>query len=585
MRSGFRKKSSKRRIYKKISLIALGFIVIIFIYFYVALGELNIFVKKYYKISGFPFSERNYLILLQNNSELRPTGGFISAYGIITFKSGFLTNVEIHDSYDQINKISSPAPYPLSELLSGPTYPGHGFRDANFNPDFFSSIIDLQYFFSRAYPEVKLDGVFAIDLKFIENILKMTGPIQAESDLFTGENIFTKLEQQVSDIDLHNIDAINSRKDILKRFAGALMKKASFKLTRPSKIKEVVINNLDQKHILLFFFDPKINDFIVKNNWNGALKNKGGDFVGVIEANLGGMKSDRYIKRSINYEIDLNNQNANQEYSQIDASLKITIEHGGAQNTPLSGWYQGWIRPFIPEGAQIKSLQIHDQNFQIVNFIDDKSKLLKINHFDQVNNLVAPGIRINMNPGEKRIISLKYSLPSRILANNTYKLCLRKQPGTDLDYYSVIIKAPLESSMTSEEFEVKEDRAFFSGFLKTDKSLQLQIYPDKSPPRIIQQNIPELNHIKVTFNEPINQNSAYYIEIFDTDLKNPNLKEQIIFEKYYFSDPRTLDIITSGMNNQKEEHYIIKLYGINDLNGNLTSENPRQITAVYRYGL
>ena len=49
-----------------------------------------------------PSAEKNYLILLQNNNELRPTGGFISAIALVKFKSGKLS-WEIRDVYSYLN--------------------------------------------------------------------------------------------------------------------------------------------------------------------------------------------------------------------------------------------------------------------------------------------------------------------------------------------------------------------------------------------------------------------------------------------------------------------------------------------------
>ena len=42
--------------------------------------------------------ERTYLILAQNSDELRATGGFISATGVIRFREGALVDMKFADS-------------------------------------------------------------------------------------------------------------------------------------------------------------------------------------------------------------------------------------------------------------------------------------------------------------------------------------------------------------------------------------------------------------------------------------------------------------------------------------------------------
>ena len=44
-------------------------------------------------------NEKKYLVLLQNEMELRATGGFIGSYGIMTFKNGKLLEFDIKDVY------------------------------------------------------------------------------------------------------------------------------------------------------------------------------------------------------------------------------------------------------------------------------------------------------------------------------------------------------------------------------------------------------------------------------------------------------------------------------------------------------
>ena len=44
--------------------------------------------------------KKTYLVLLQNNTELRPGGGFIGNYAVIEFENGKFQNVSVDDIYN-----------------------------------------------------------------------------------------------------------------------------------------------------------------------------------------------------------------------------------------------------------------------------------------------------------------------------------------------------------------------------------------------------------------------------------------------------------------------------------------------------
>src|SRR5258706_15817855 len=45
-------------------------------------------------------NKKTYLLLFQNNAELRPGGGFIGSYGLAVINKGKLQQLTIHNTYD-----------------------------------------------------------------------------------------------------------------------------------------------------------------------------------------------------------------------------------------------------------------------------------------------------------------------------------------------------------------------------------------------------------------------------------------------------------------------------------------------------
>ncbi|MCX6704967.1 MAG: DUF4012 domain-containing protein, partial [Candidatus Woesebacteria bacterium] len=89
-------------------------------------------------------SPRTYLILFQNDKELRPTGGFMTAYAIMKVDKAKFNPVSSSDIYsmDAQYKPSIPAPAPIIKYIKGPYVLSQNLRlrDMNWSPDFATSM-------------------------------------------------------------------------------------------------------------------------------------------------------------------------------------------------------------------------------------------------------------------------------------------------------------------------------------------------------------------------------------------------------------------------------------------------------------
>ena len=62
--------------------------------------------------------EKTFLVLFQNNMELRPGGGFIGAFAIVKLKDGKIISMTTHDlsNFDERIPDGIAPPYPMQEL-------------------------------------------------------------------------------------------------------------------------------------------------------------------------------------------------------------------------------------------------------------------------------------------------------------------------------------------------------------------------------------------------------------------------------------------------------------------------------------
>ncbi len=123
---------------------------------------------------------RTYLILAQNEDEIRATGGFISGTGIISIDNGEISSMSFEDA-DLIGDVNlkpynwPPAPF---QAFMGLDY--FLFRDANFWPDFPTSAEQAMTLYSYDR-NTHIDGVIAIDQEFLRLLVRATGPINVRA--------------------------------------------------------------------------------------------------------------------------------------------------------------------------------------------------------------------------------------------------------------------------------------------------------------------------------------------------------------------------------------------------------------------
>lgn len=547
-------KHKRNLILKSIIIFVLTFLIwIIYI-----LGSLRIFLPYYPFISGFPFS-KNYIVLFQNNYELRPTGGFISAYGILNFKFGIPTSFQIFDSYSiQRPEEFIAAPYPIDKLLAHPFYEGFTFRDANYSPDLKTSAYQIIKFYNLAYPNKKIDGIITVNTSIIEDILSKYGSIKIKDIKFDQYNYFTNLEYLVTNIDKHNIKELENRKNILNEFYKALMYKIILTPAKYPQFTDIISASLDNKNIQFYTNDNFVSSLLARKNWDGKFPNERtmqeNDFLGIIESNLGGVKSNRYISKYIEYDIYI--QKVNNEYIG-EVVLNITLKHNGVYNEPLSYVYNGFLNIFTKDDIKIS----------------DHPEM----HISYENGYKTLGYIIkDLHPKNKITFTYNYILPKKYFQNNKYNLFLFKQSGTN-DYYDITIHFPPDYIAKSNTFNTKDNIATYKGNLLNNKLLRLNFIEDKIPPRITIQAIINEQEIELHTNEILNQNICENIDNYNLYLED----KKININSIDCSKDRHI-FIKIDNKFQKNIFYTLYIQDIQDLYENIIYPNPFTATLIYR---
>ncbi|MGK2848899.1 MAG: DUF4012 domain-containing protein [Minisyncoccota bacterium] len=354
--------------------------------------------------------EKVFLVLLQNNMELRPGGGFIGSFGILKVRDGKMVDFMIHDTGNFDGRIPSTVepPYPMRETLKIDSWK---LRDSNYSPDFSENVKWAEEFYRMGQGSESFDGVIAITTNVLTSFLKVTGPVTLDGypGTYGPDNAILDLEYQVEQGYLTQGVEAGERKSMMGVLGREIvMRVEALPWSKKYELYQVVLDDLHQKDIQLFFRDPYLQEQVVLAKWDGAFdKHWQDDFLFVVDANLNSFKSDYFVKRSYAYMIDLSQQKPK-------AKLAVTYKHTAEKRDWFTKDYQTFTRIYVPAGSYLK---------QVIG----GAKEPVFGTFEQKKYF---GVLVHVPLGTEKTVTFEYDLPET-LEREWYDLKIQKQAGLD----------------------------------------------------------------------------------------------------------------------------------------------------------
>ncbi|MDX1607920.1 MAG: DUF4012 domain-containing protein [Candidatus Spechtbacterales bacterium] len=394
--------------------------------------------------------QKNYLLIFQNNSELRATGGFIGTYGLLQLDKGALSDLLIEGIYwpDGQLKAKVIPPRPLQYVT-----PNLGTRDANWFFDFPTSAEKLIWFYKQTGQfEGELDGVIAINTNILTELLKLSGPIEMEKYgvTLTSENWLPLVQQEV-EVDYDK--ELNRPKQILADMTPILIDKLGEHKNKIELI-DIFLSSLEEKDMFIYSRDKSVAELALEQNWNGAIAqdkdaadNSVSDYLAVVASNIGGWKTDIYMDTEIDTVTKISAE------GEITRNIIIHRKHTGG-NSPYFFYNRpnhSYIRIYAPAGSEIVSAEgfssepdLIETDYKFEDYSSDELISSSINSAQKgpgdIDIFEESGKRVFggwtwIPAGERQVISLTYTLPSQINSNtSSYRLTIQKQSGLDASY-------------------------------------------------------------------------------------------------------------------------------------------------------
>lgn len=392
--------------------------------------------------------ERKYLVLFQNDKELRATGGFITAYAIFRIDRGIIHVDTSGDIYNLDNSLKkrSKAPEPILAYL--PKVTTFNLRDANLSPDFIESMKTFTTLYQDATRKVDVDGIIALDTHVLTSTIKiLDDEVYAAGIKFTSKNdkrcdcaqVIYVLEDIISRPVGYEKGA--GRKDIIGVLIFSILEKAL--QSSPKKYWGPLVQQLltlaNQKHVLFYLFDKEAQEGIEALNAAGRIKPFEGDYLHVNNTNFAGAKANLYVKESVVQEIDIGSDGTitktlTLSYKNSYPPSNCDLEAGQlCLNAPL----RNWLRIFVPKGSTL---------------IKSQGSEVKMKSYEELDKTVFEGF-FTVKPQGSSTFTITYSLPFKLKKGSPLPLLIQKQPGTDRNQY--IIKV---NGKEVEKFELLTDR-------------------------------------------------------------------------------------------------------------------------------
>jgi len=418
------------------------------------------FIKTLPSLLGDP-KEKKYLVLFQNDNELRPTGGFITAYAVFRIDKGIVHVDRSDDIYVLDNGISQKpkAPDPIIKYL--PKVSVLNLRDTNLSPDFVESMKTFNTLYEKAPASIDVDGIIALDTHVLVSTIKiLDDEVVAGGIKFTTEKdtrcdcpqVIYKLEELVStprslDLRITSLASAQAqRKDILGALLYAIMEKAlksSPKLYWGPLLQDIFAK-VSEKHILAYLYNKDAQNGIEALNAAGRIKSYEGDYLHINEANFGGAKSNLFVKESVLMDFDIASDGTVTKkltinYSNPHAPSDCNLERG---NLCINAVLRDWIRIYVPKGSKL---------------IDSKGSEVKISSYEELGKSVFEGF-LTVRPKGKATFTISYTLPFKLKRSSPLPILIQKQPGTDNNKYAIRVNGKeIESFplVTDKEIKIK----------------------------------------------------------------------------------------------------------------------------------
>ncbi|NTU65270.1 MAG: DUF4012 domain-containing protein [Chloroflexi bacterium] len=433
---------------------------------------------------------RTYLILFQNEDELRATGGFLSAAGRMTIDAGKIISLTVEDSY-AVDDFTTPypdAPAPLRDYMGIDLWV---FRDSNWSPDFPVAARQAISLYTQTRGGT-IDGVIALNQRVVEALVDGLGPLVIDGQtIANAQEMRDYMRKAWAPSDQSTAaEWVAERKDFISRAMRALLDRL---MNGGGDVDwrtlgQALNGVLHSRDLLIMLTDPQLNGPLRNAQLDGALRTDASDYVMVVDTSMGFNKASVAMQQSMQYTVTLATDRAPQAELTIvytntnppDAACEHRLPDYDLDTTYeqlVQQCYWLYRRVLAPAGAELIAASRHPTGpgELISGFISDGETRVT-----QEGGKTAFGTFLIVPRGQRVESRLSYTLPVSIVQvrgdQMSYHLVWQKQPGAASWPTSVTAVFPEGASLLEAQPQpvgTTANSATFQFGLDTDREVSL----------------------------------------------------------------------------------------------------------------
>lgn len=468
----------------------------------------------------------SHLVVLTNEYEARPCGGFITAVGRFQL---FPLEMELDNAYRFKEVDLGEASYPLDRVAKRQKFWDLGI-DSNLS--LCSENLKRNY---ESITETTVDSVILVNVGVLESVFSLIKTVDFEGTKLDENNFFSWLSRQVANIDRHDESALETRKKPMALLGKQLMREFLFSPIRIPFITQKISQHIDSGAIFVSGFSPEI-------------KKEDLDFA-VLEWNLGGGKSSRFLKKDLKIQ--------GQEISPDLWNFKVAFSahHLGGQDEPISQDWKGVFEIMMPQFLGGKTEKI-EKSLKIGESFEKEYEYKGVKMTDLEFGIFTPR-------------------------------------GQELFAEVLLTLYPQKYFVLGENISTKDNVAIFQGKIEGfRKKFTWMESPDGAAPFIVFHEIIKASGLEtalqskfenanlvaeIHFNETVILTDDFTVALKDRDYAQPDVSADPLFQTLSFIEGKTLILGFVQDKTQKDERYYLEIEGIEDVWGNELVTAPRTL--------
>lgn len=373
-------------------------------------------------------AQQRYLLIIQDENELRPSGGFIAAFANLVLDQGKIVSLTADSSLalDRLIEGRIEPPVLLKNLIGTENWL---FHDSNLDANFANSANQMAWF-SERFKGQPVAGVIGLNLNFFKFLLRETGPVSLpDGQTITADNLFELASNSTAVKGLDVVTALTrsySEKFLageikFSALARALLRVVTFNETnlwfRNRDLTRLARDSHLTGEIIPFACHPQLGPSDCRP-----------DTVYLNEANFSVSKLNFYLKRKQTYLAEI------QDSGEVFYTLTYDYSYPVPAPTNLAQVYKAYYQFYLPAGSRGLAISLDGKDLSIASLIQSSAPPLAKVEF-------SAALAVN----QPHQLVIKFSSPFKLDLSKSqaaYSLTYLKQPGTMADQLTIRIVYP-----------------------------------------------------------------------------------------------------------------------------------------------